>query len=424
MYEPFYRPTPEHDEPIDLLAKHIEWSNDSSIQFFSGFRGSGKTTELRRLEKKLKGQDCVVVFANALDYLNPSGRIDISDLLVSLAGAFGEAIQSPDILGSDISKDSYWTRFIHFLTKTEVDISDLNIKAGGEHAGMDVKLALKASPRFRERIQQALANHIGTLKAQVDEYFAEAVSKIREYQEADKKVVFIFDSLEQIRGAVTTEDAVIQSVESLFANHIDKLSLPGVHLIYTVPPWLKFILPGVARIEMLPGVRLWNNDQNRSRCDPGMATMRSLVQRRLSSEGKTRLFGHGPELPDLLIDASGGHLRDLLRLMGEVILRVHTLPATRDDIDRSIAAIRSQYLPISLEDAKWLDAISKTRRTDLEKLDDLKRLVRFLDAHLVLYLVNGKEWYDIHPLIREEVVSIVEGPRRDAPISDSSSMRT
>src|ERR1700716_75752 len=54
LYEPIYKPTPAHDEPIELLARHIELSEGDSIQFFSGFRGSGKTTELRRLEQKLK----------------------------------------------------------------------------------------------------------------------------------------------------------------------------------------------------------------------------------------------------------------------------------------------------------------------------------------------------------------------------------
>ena len=37
----------------------------------------------------------------------------------------------------------------------------------------------------------------------------------------------------------------------------------------------------------------------------------------------------------------------------------------------------------------------------------VNRLARFLDSHFVLYFVNGKEWYDIHPLIREEVADVM-----------------
>jgi hypothetical protein len=41
-----------------------------------------------------------------------------------------------------------------------------------------------------------------------------------------------------------------------------------------------------------------------------------------------------------------------------------------------------------------------------------KPLNRFLDSHLVLFLTNGKQWYDVHPLIREEVQNIIQ--RADA----------
>jgi hypothetical protein len=37
-------------------------------------------------------------------------------------------------------------------------------------------------------------------------------------------------------------------------------------------------------------------------------------------------------------------------------------------------------------------------------------LSRFLDTHLVLFLTNGKDWYDLHPLIREEVAALAKIP--------------
>jgi hypothetical protein len=35
-------------------------------------------------------------------------------------------------------------------------------------------------------------------------------------------------------------------------------------------------------------------------------------------------------------------------------------------------------------------------------------LTRFLDSHFVLYSVNDDEWYDIHPLIRDEVAEVMQ----------------
>ena len=61
------------------------------------------------------------------------------------------------------------------------------------------------------------------------------------------------------------------------------------------------------------------------------------------------------------------------------------------------------------DDAKWLADIAKVRATALPSTEavPVNRLARFLDSHFVLYFVNGKEWYDIHPLIREEVAEVM-----------------
>jgi hypothetical protein len=37
----------------------------------------------------------------------------------------------------------------------------------------------------------------------------------------------------------------------------------------------------------------------------------------------------------------------------------------------------------------------------------VNRLSRFIDNHSVLYFVNGDEWYDVHPLIRDEIAEVV-----------------
>ena len=52
-YEPVYE-NPNCEDPVDLLQSHIEFADVESLQMFSGFRGSGKTTELFRLRKRLQ----------------------------------------------------------------------------------------------------------------------------------------------------------------------------------------------------------------------------------------------------------------------------------------------------------------------------------------------------------------------------------
>jgi predicted AAA+ superfamily ATPase len=68
----------KHD-PVRRLKKHIQWSEVESLQLFSGFSGSGKTTQLKRLQQELEREGYKVIYANAEDYLNLGEAIDITD---------------------------------------------------------------------------------------------------------------------------------------------------------------------------------------------------------------------------------------------------------------------------------------------------------------------------------------------------------
>ena len=96
-------------------------------------------------------------------------------------------------------------------------------------------------------------------------------------------------------------------------------------------------------------------------------------------------------------------------MLRTVVLRANELPVASAAIDQAITRVRSTFLPISQEDAKWLAEIEREQTTLLKGDDpaESQRLTRFLDTHIVLYLRNGTEWYDIHPLVREEVHEIV-----------------
>ena len=233
-------------------------------------------------------------------------------------------------------------------------------------------------------------------------------------------MVFLFDQMEQIRGSLTNEQEVIHSVGRLFTQHLKLLGIPYLHLVYTVPPWLKFVLPNTVPIQILPSIRQWNKNPGRTPYAEGQKILQSLVHRRFGAAEFNQFFGargsHHSQA-DRLIAVCGGHFRDLLLLLRETVLRVETLPVTPEVIDNAITAVRSNFLPIAIDDAKWLDRIGRDRDPALQTTDkkDVNRLTRFLDTHFVLFFTNGEEWYDVHPLIRDEVRKIVEREAAQAP---------
>ncbi|MGE0225112.1 MAG: hypothetical protein AB7F35_21185 [Acetobacteraceae bacterium] len=425
---PYYEPLHEsdiQDNPVAQLRTTIEFATVESMQLFSGFRGSGKTTELLRLKQQLEEAGYVVAYASAMDFLNPAEPLDIGELLVVLAAAFGEAVE--DIPGAAIPVNPFWDRLVNFLTNTTVTRTEIGGSAGFEtplsavlgklQSKVDLKLELKTPSSFRQNLQRVLNAHLPTLRQNVSDYCAEVVKRIRLERGADTNVVFLFDQLEQMRGGLLTEQEVIRSIERVFTTHLDYLRIPFLHLVYTVPPWLKFMTPGMMTpMVLLPTRHLWENDADRSPTRSNQALFHAVVRRRMGDDGLARLFGAEPaereRLVDRLIDACGGHLRDLLRLLQETVVRARAadaLPIGEPVVTAAINAVRRSFLPIAQADAKWLAEIARNRATALPDTDPaaINRLGRFLDSHAVLYFVNADEWYDIHPLIRDEVEKMI-----------------
>jgi hypothetical protein len=409
LYEPIYEDDP--DDPVKLMHKHISRQPVQSFQTFSGFRGSGKTTELFRLRHVLRKDGCLVFYADALKYLSPADTVDIADMLLVIAGAFNDQLIEQG--HGDAMHESWWRRAWNYLKTTNVDVKDL--EAGGDVLGVEVKLkaALQTSPTFRQEVNKVLVHRIRELKNHVDTFFAENIQRIREKTKKETKIVFIFDGLEQIQGTRSNENDVVDSITRLFSNSREMLEIPSVHLVYTVPPWLKFVIPGF-QTRLIPTVKLWKKE-DRAENKKGQATMLAVLKLHFTDEGFERFFGKlkkngSHALAESLIEHSGGHFRDLLRLVEETALRCDDVPVTKEAVTHAIASIRRNFLPISREDAVILREIAEQRDAIPQTTSpaEVSRLARFLNTHVVLYFINGDEWYDLHPLIREEVYEITK----------------
>lgn len=410
---------PGAEDLVAIMRRRIELASGSSMQLFSGFRGAGKTTELFRLRSELKARGMVVLYADALDYVNPFEPLDITSLLVTIAGAFGDAIEI--LVGKDPKRESWGLRLLNYLKETNLELDQFGIKVG---PGVDLKGTLKTTPSFRQKLEQHLQVRIGGLTAQVAEFFDDGVKILRK-KSPDAPVVFLFDSLEQIRGSIFSEAEVVRSVERVFSQHLGLLAIPAVHVVYTVPPWLKFVAPNTAALHVLPSVRQWENDSARTPYEAGNDILRSVATRRLIASGQDqteRFFGAKNvagryELLERLIEVCGGQFRNLFELMREVLVRTQSLPVNRENVDDAINAVRQNFRPIALADAQWLDRIGEQRSAALSSTDPahVTQLARFLDNRMVLFLKNGGEWYDLHPLVREEVAEIVKREHQSQP---------
>ena len=402
-YVPLYDdPALADEDPVQRLAHAIEWTSES-VQLLSGYRGTGKSTELRRLKTRLEESGCLVFLCDIEDYLYLWTPIDVSDFLMATAGAFGEAVNKRLEKDGHQLHEDYWGRFRTFWGGLGIEAPKLSASIGTGPASIGIRANLKSDPTFKEQLQKHLAGYMGALVADVRAFLQDCVKMLRE-RYGDREIVLLLDSIEHVRGTLADAEDVHNSVEELFMNHSEKLHLPNLHVVYTVPPYLKVRRPDMGSLyepgglKILPTFKLYTRKGDR--IPESFDAMERVVSRRGDWR---RLLGEERSPLDRLIHNSGGHLRDLLRLLCQVLLRAKSLPVPERTVDIAIDQVRNTFLPIPNNDALWLAEIADRHQRPVPNRVGLLSLGWFFSTHLTVCDRNGEEWYDVHPLVLAHV---------------------
>ena len=388
-------------DPINELFTKISWTDAATVNLVSGQRSSGKSTELRRLRKLLERAGCVVFLCDMHDYMNMATPVEITDFFISVMGALNEEFQNK--YGRNPAGESYWERIVGFL-KTEVKIEGLSLDAPLPGGKVGLKASLKDDPSFKSMLQKGLRGHVARLVQEARDFAVEVVKQVRHATgDPGKKVVYLIDSVEHIRGVGEDANNVYKSVENLFSAHAESLHFPLLHVVYTIPPYLTPLAPGLGRYLgggltcYLPSVHVFHCDGAPDK--KGLAVMQEIVGCRY---GEWREVFTEAQM-DRMALATGGDFREFFRLIRGTLLKsanVSKLPIPESTVDDAMNHLRRDMLPIANEDKDWLRRIAESKQAELGTIAELPRLARFLDTNLVMNYRNDDYWYDVHPLLK------------------------
>ncbi len=333
------------------------------------------------------------------DYIHLTTPIEINDFLISIMTAFSNQIEQR--YSASPGSRGYLERIADFLTK-EVILDNTAFKLGS----VDIKASLKDDPTFKQRLQQSLKGHTAKMVKDAHVFAQDAVNLIaQKNKDQNKKVVLLVDSVEQIRGVGADGSVTVhRSVENLFSAHAASLQIPMVHIVYTIPPYLTALAPGLGRqlggamVCTLPSIHVQKKDNSTDTV--GLEIMRELISKRYQYWDQVFTV----EQINTLATASGGDLRDFFRLVRAALVKTgNVMPVEDGCITHTLNHLRREMLPIASDDKKWLQKITRNKKTNLETIDDLPDLARFFDTNLVLNYRNGDDWYDVHPLLISEI---------------------
>lgn len=381
------------ESSLDPVYSEIELALTSTAQLITGPSGSGKSTELRRFAQRLEEDGFVVAYVDVLEYVNQTTPVDITDLLIVLG------VSICDALGFAEEQDGPVGRFKRWLRET-ADSALVTLNTGPASVEFDVITELKENPDSLDGMRLRLAAQLPELRRRVEALLTEAVTW--RVGDSDCQVVAIVDSLEKLRGTSLTDDDVQASVERVFVQHGRLLRFGSHHSIYTVPPYLKYAsagagsaFEGIVRMIPVPRVTSRPGSDQQENTDQ----LIEVIERRLDWNA---LVAERADIEEL-VRASGGHLRDLMRILRELINLVNgggdTLPVGRDRVLEAIAHVAGDYGQLSREDADFLRGVRDDGTGEIEPGEEqIGRMARLLDQHMLLAHGNGDTWYEVHPL--------------------------
>ncbi len=394
------RGEPWRQKMIEVIDYHPD---EPTTQIVTGLPGSGKTTELRRVEAELKDLGYHVVFADAGAWIRDDEPIVPSAIQLALVLSLYPA-GKPDSLPRWLQE--YAIRLWKLLS-SEVEIADLQ-------AGIDgVRLKLELSTD--DSLFQEVTRRLRKLRGWRKKVFAllDQASK-----SAQDRLVLILDGLEKratgdLFGAEEREKHRNHWFGA-FLVHTRDLK-PPVHVIYTVPPFMVRRAAPIGQrfgheLRFLPMIRVLEGDVGDSERPavhaPGLRAMREALYLRVAAE-----WFEDEVIPAWLAFHSGGYMRDLLRLVSECI---YACPEgsriTRQIAERAAERVRQTYREgLETSQSELLQTVHKEREFPLESGEQEQRMDGLLQDHLMLRYHNAQSWYDAHPLLWSQLD--IEVPR-------------
>jgi len=372
-----------------MLQRH--WRSELDLHLlFTGYRGNGKTTELYQFQSEVRENYEVIYFdaAKELDVNN----LTLSDLLLAIAKETIEGMKDagyrlPDNLLEDVGD---WF-FEKVLEKSE----SIDIEAGAKtkigipnwvsFITAKVFSGVKMNTKDREIMRRKLERDITQLIEKVNTILIEARRKVKDNK---KDLIFIMDSLDRLRTGLD---------KNLFLRDGGLLKELRGNFIYVVPISLLYeeqatLLPFDEQLT-LPMIPIYKRGIERHVDDVSVQLLTNLISKRLVLK---EIFDYPEEAVKEFIFASGGHLRDLMKLISYAC-NLTDDKITQKHVKAAINTLVRDYEKVVRDDE--YEHLIKTYYTQNPPNNQMNQKLIYNNVVLVYQDPYEIEWKDVHPAV-------------------------
>ena len=366
--------------------KRILTAPDHGYYLFCGHRGSGKSTELRRIARELHHGDLYyVVFADATQELDVN-NLRYEDALLHLASVLTAQLADDNVQIEPVYLHKLQDWFTERVEKTDKIKEFAQEARAGAKAAVGLPFlvnvfahfstAFKTNTTYKEELRRTVRNHFTAFSDGFNFLINAAEDRVR------RRILFVMDGTDRLSG----DDA-----HAFFVADVHQLQQVRGVFLYCAPVHLAYEGTSVPQnftdIFGLPMIKVTNSDGARN--DKGYDALRGMLHRRAAPD----LFDDG--VADYLIEHGGGHPRDLLRLLLNAFKHAghdrFDVPSARRAVREMAAHYRRFLRP---DDYRLLAAIDagQSPAADTGRVNDLL-------YNLALLEYNEFYWRS-HPVIR------------------------
>lgn len=362
---------------------------------FFGHVGCGKSTELAQLCAELNRPNAYwVVRVDLLNLIDPNDA-RYCDVWLAVAEQLIEALQNEEISVEPLVLERLRNWFTERVLTTE-QIKDFAAEVRtqvGASVGLPLvcKLlasltsAIKIGSTHRESLRTVVQNTYGEFVAALNQLVVDVTEQLQTSRKA-RGILFAIDGTDRLKG---------EDWRRLFVDDVNQLTLINAVAVYTVPMALK---SSGARLDLfdsiaLPMIKLseLGHGDHPPRREGAYRTMRAIVLKRCHYS----LFDKVETL-DALIDWSGGHLRDMLRLLAYACIEADSNMLTRNEIDAAAKRLASDF-------RAWLHAdhypLLVAAALDPENNGTSQAITELVEKGALLEYNTGS-WRQPHPVLR------------------------
>jgi len=384
---------------VPRLTKTIRLSEKPAFQLLAGHIGSGKSTELRRVQKDLEsGPDrFFTIFCEILEDIDPSDA-DFPDVLLAIMRQV--ARESRERLKVELKPGYFKQRFAEFkeLLGSEVNLQSLELEGGLAK----FTAAIKSSPSTRDLIRKALEPATNSLIGAANDVLSEAVTYVAKKGYAG--IVIIVDDLDKLSTEERGEDST-SVAERLFLTRHAQLTAFNCHTIYTIPLALAYSCKereiasryGMTAPPVVAMTKLFKHDGKKH--SPGFEKFRAIIARRIEKAGAEQkdVFASNA-VRDKVVRLSGGQPRFLITLIRDALVE-GDLPITGETVDK-VARKATHSYSRQLREEHWriIEQVRKTH-TLVRTTDNHSLCMDLLANRAILQYLNDRDWYGLNPLL-------------------------